>query len=78
MLVMHIYHAGAGNVIAALDQINPTEGGMGLIQQLWQTEAAGFKNASQNYSQIALAANIRLAEEIRKKMGIIAIPATGL
>lgn len=78
MLVMHIYHAGAGNVIAALDQINPTEGGMGLIQQLWQTEAAGFKNASQNYSQIALVANIRLAEEIRKKMGIIAIPATGL
>jgi hypothetical protein len=51
---------------------------MGLIQQLWQTEAAGFKNASQNYSQIALAANIRLAEEIRKKMGIIAIPSTGL
>jgi len=78
MLVMHIYHAGAGNVIAALDQINPVDGGMGLIQQLWRTEAGGFKNASQNYSQIALAANIRLAEEIRKKLGIQTIPTTGL
>lgn len=78
MLVMHSYHAGAGNVIAALDQIKPTEGGMELIQQLWHTEAAGFKNASQNYSQIALAANIRLAEEIRKKLGIVATAASEL
>jgi hypothetical protein len=78
MLVMHTYHAGAGNVMAALNHLQPREGGMELIQQLWRTEAGGFRNASQNYSQIALAANIRLAEEIRKKMGIIATPASEL
>jgi hypothetical protein len=78
MLVMHTYHAGAGNVMAALNQLQPKEGGMELIQQLWRTEAGGFRNASQNYSQIAMAANIRLAEEIRKKLGIVAIPAAGL
>ena len=29
---------------------------MQLIQTVWQTTYGGFKNASQNYSQLALAA----------------------
>ena len=58
LFVMHVYHAGAGNVAAVVNKINPDEGGMNLIRTMWQTEAAGFKNESQNYSQIALAAII--------------------
>jgi hypothetical protein len=56
LLVMHSYHAGAGNVAGVIRKINPTEGGMQLIQQVWQTTYGGFKNASQNYSQLTLAA----------------------
>ncbi len=56
LLVMHVYHAGAGNVAAVLNKINPTEGNMGLIQLMWVTSASGFGNNSQNYSQLAIAA----------------------
>lgn len=56
LLVMHSYHAGAGNVAGVIKKINPTEGGMQLIQKVWQTTYGGFKNASQNYSQLTLAA----------------------
>jgi hypothetical protein len=56
LLVMHCYHAGAGNVAGVIRKINPTEGGMPLIQQVWQTTYGGFKNSSQNYSQLVLAA----------------------
>ncbi|MCW3085707.1 MAG: hypothetical protein JWP12_3073 [Bacteroidetes bacterium] len=56
LLVMHSYHAGAGNVAGVIRKINPCEGGMPLIQQVWQTTYGGFKNASQNYSQLVLAA----------------------
>lgn len=56
LLVMHTYHAGAGNVAGVIKKINPCEGGMQLIQQVWQTTYGGFKNASQNYSQLTLAA----------------------
>ncbi len=56
LLVMHTYHAGPGNVAAVLDAICPSEGNMQLIRKMWVTEARGFKNESQNYSQIALAA----------------------
>jgi len=55
LLVMHAYHAGAGNLAGVINKINPKEGGMNLITTLWQTEWGGFKNESQNYSQIALA-----------------------
>lgn len=58
LFVMHVYHAGAGNVNAVVNKINPESGGMELIRTMWRTEAAGFKNESQNYSQIALAAII--------------------
>ncbi len=56
LLVLHSYHAGAGNVAGVIKTINPCEGGMQLIQQVWQTSWGGFRNASQNYSQLALAA----------------------
>jgi len=56
LLVMHSYHAGAGNVAGVIKKINPSEGGMQLIQKVWQTSYGGFKNASQNYSQLTLAA----------------------
>lgn len=56
LLVLHSYHAGAGNVAGVIRKINPCEGGMQLIQNVWQTTYGGFKNASQNYSQLALAA----------------------
>lgn len=58
LFVMHIYHSGAGNLSAALNAMQPTAGGMDFIRKLWRTEAAGFKNESQNYSQVALAAMV--------------------
>jgi hypothetical protein len=59
LMVMHVYHAGAGNVAAVVNKIKPQKGGMDFIRSLWVNEAGGFKNESQNYSQIALAAMIR-------------------
>ncbi len=56
LFVLHIYNAGAGNVAKAI-QVVPTQiGGPELIKQLWHTSAGGFKNSSQNYTQIAIAA----------------------
>lgn len=62
LFVMHCYHAGAGNVRRVVDVIAPTEGGMKLIQQMWRTEAGGFRNSSQNYTQLSLAALLELEE----------------
>ncbi len=56
LLVLHAYHAGAGNVRCVINSLNPTSGGVSLFQQIWQTNCASFKNESQNYSQIALGA----------------------
>jgi hypothetical protein len=64
LMVMHVYHAGAGNVKKAMDVINPTEGNMELITKMWQTEAGGFRNASQNYSQLVLASMLELDDII--------------
>jgi hypothetical protein len=55
LLVLHAYHAGAGNVRCVLNTLQPKTGGIELFKQIWQTECGGFKNESQNYSQIALA-----------------------
>lgn len=55
LLVLHAYHAGAGNVHCVINSLNPTKGGVDLFLQIWQTTCGGFKNESQNYSQIALA-----------------------
>lgn len=56
LLVMHVYHAGAYNVQKALFSSNPCEGNMNLIYSLWRTQTKRFKSASQNYSQLILAA----------------------
>ena len=71
LLVLHHYHAGGGNVRAAFRKINPREGGMSLIQRLWQTRASGFQNASQNYSQLAISALVELEVILRDECEII-------
>jgi hypothetical protein len=60
LLVMHVYHAGAGNVEKALTVINPCEGGIELIKTLWHTKAGAFGKSSQSYSQLAVSALIEL------------------
>lgn len=62
LVVLHIYHAGAGNVSNALEEINPTDCGMDVIKTLWQTTVGAFGNASQNYSQVALASLLVLQD----------------
>lgn len=62
LLVMHSYHAGAGNVKKALFSFRPTEGNMNLIYTLWHTETNHFRSASQNYSQLVLAALLEVNE----------------
>ena len=62
LMVLHVYHAGARNVRGVLRKIKPKEGGMQLISTLWQTTYRRFGNASQNYSQIALASLLELHE----------------
>lgn len=56
LFVLHIYNAGAYNVAGVVNKISPQKGGMQLIQKMWTTEARHFRNASQNYTQVALAA----------------------
>ena len=60
LLVLHVYHAGAGNVGGVIRTIAPKTGGIPLIRQIWSTEYNGFGNASQNYSQVALASLMEL------------------
>ena len=61
-LVLHVYHAGAKNVESLLSQLEEPIQGMELIQWMWSNEYGNFKNASQNYSQIAIAAMLTLKE----------------
>ncbi|MCX6312208.1 MAG: transglycosylase SLT domain-containing protein [Bacteroidetes bacterium] len=60
LLVLHVYHAGAGNVDKALTVIAPCDGGMQLIETLWQTKAGAFGKSSQSYSQLAISALLDL------------------
>lgn len=62
LLVMHSYHAGAGNVKKALYTFMPAEGNMNLIYTLWRAETKHFRSASQNYSQLVLAAMLEVHE----------------
>jgi len=55
LLVMHVYHAGAGNVRGALGFIPDVASGKAMIQSLWSVESGNFRNAAQNYSQLVLA-----------------------
>ena len=64
LLVLHVYHAGAYNVGAVVDKINPNLGTQELIKSMWQHKAAGFGNCSQNYSQIAIAAHLILHDMV--------------
>ena len=62
LFVLHVYHAGAINVRAVVNKINPTAGSQDLIKAMWQTSAASFGNNSKNYTQLALASQIILNE----------------
>jgi len=62
LLVLHIYHAGARNVESLLSQLDQPLQGMELIKWMWKNEYGNFKNASQNYSQIAIAAMLTLKD----------------
>jgi hypothetical protein len=62
LLVMHSYHAGSYNVQNALFTFMPKEGNMKLIYELWHAHTNRFKSASQNYSQLILAAMLEMNE----------------
>jgi hypothetical protein len=67
LLTMHVYHAGALNVKAVVNEIGQVTTGEELIQKMWVTSAASFGNASQNYSQLTLAAHIQLNQILLHK-----------
>lgn len=67
LFVLHVYHAGAMNVSAVVNKINPTTGSQDLIKQMWQTNAASFGNSSQNYTQLALASQLILCDIVAQK-----------
>ena len=60
LMVMHVYHAGAYNVQKVVYAIHPSQGNMDLIYTMWRTQAGKFKSASQNYSQLVLAAMLEM------------------
>lgn len=70
LFVLHVYHAGYGNVKAVVEAIQPEVGNEQLIQTMWQTSAAQFKNASQNYSQLAIAALMILDDILSKQLQV--------
>ncbi|UKN02083.1 hypothetical protein K6119_00955 [Paracrocinitomix mangrovi] len=68
LTVLHLYHAGAGNVDKLLvNVVKPKSGGMHLIDKIWHSEYGNFGNSSQNYSQLALASILTLDELIHAK-----------
>ena len=64
LLVMHSYHAGSGNVKKALYTFMPQRGDMNLIYNLWHAQTRHFRSASQNYSQLILAAMLEMNSRI--------------
>ncbi|MEW6468642.1 MAG: transglycosylase SLT domain-containing protein [Bacteroidota bacterium] len=66
LLVLHVYHAGAGNVDKAVAKIPLCELNGDFIKQLWQTTAGAFGNASQSYSQVVIACMIELDNLINR------------
>lgn len=79
LLVLHVYHAGAGNVAPVIDKICPSEGNQELIKQVWQTSCGYFKNSSQNYSQLAIASLLELDEHILNRCeDMAAVPVAPL
>jgi Transglycosylase SLT domain len=74
LLVMHSYHAGSGNVKLALKTFNPTTGDMNLIYNLWKAETRHFKSASQNYSQLVLAAHLEMNKRMQNQIFYLSGP----
>jgi hypothetical protein len=68
LFVLHVYHAGSMNVKAVVDKIKPEVGSQELIKSMWQTCAASFGNSSQNYTQLALASQLILADMVAEKI----------
>lgn len=68
LLVMHSYHAGTGNVKQALKTFKPSTGDMNLIFNLWKAETRHFKTASQNYSQLVLAAHLEMNQRMKEQI----------
>jgi hypothetical protein len=67
LLVLHVYHAGAGNVEKVLTNVvKPDCGCQEVITTIWQSSYGNFRNSSQNYSQLALASLLVLEEFIEK------------
>lgn len=65
LLVLHIYHAGAGNVNNVMvNVVKPNCGCQSVITTIWQSTYGKFGNSSQNYSQLALASIFILEEFI--------------
>jgi hypothetical protein len=63
LLVLHNYHAGAGNVERVLTHVvKPNCACQSIITKLWQSSYGNFGNSSQNYSQLALASLLVLDE----------------
>jgi hypothetical protein len=54
-------------VAKALKVIQPEFGNIALIKQLWETNAGGFQNCSQNYSQVAIASLFELEAYLIKQ-----------
>jgi hypothetical protein len=52
------------NVAAVVNKIQPISGSQQLILDMWQNTAGGFGNNSQNYTQLALAAQLILHEMV--------------
>lgn len=73
LLTLHVYHAGARNVSRVMRKVRPDSGGVSLITELWQTKSRRFGNASQNYSQIILAAFMQL-DHLLESTGVICPP----
>lgn len=71
LFVLHIYHAGAANVAAVVNKIDPEVGGQSLITSMWQNTAAQFGNNSQNYSQLALASQLILHDLVYEECDMI-------
>lgn len=63
-VVLHVYHAGIGNVEGLLGQISEDILGNNIVTWMWQNEWGNFKNASQNYTQVAIAAILCLNDII--------------
>jgi Transglycosylase SLT domain len=74
LLTLHSYHAGFGNVKAAVETTGLKSGGLELIRTLWYTQAKGFKTASQTYSQVALAAMMEMDARLADKLLALTTP----